>query len=155
MPKSVLAFTWRDMWDNFPHKDRMDKELYKNIISTFNHMLMRDIIDNGAIRKMPYGLGALLVHKRSLYGRFTDKAEEYVKTRLPIHYASYRKTKEKFLLNYRHTNNYVASIRWTKKIGCTLKTRALYAFRPLKVFRKYIAYSVREKNTIEKYWDLT
>lgn len=153
MPASSLVYTWRDMWKAFPDKKQLDKDTYKVIISTFNHLFMRDLIDNGSIRKAPYGAGTFFIGKRDLMSGVLDRQEAMAR-RTPIFYAAFQKKKEKFLLHFRHTNNYVAKIRWSKQAHCTLKSRQLFAFKPLKVFRKYISYSVREKNAMEKYWDL-
>lgn len=154
MPRSFLAFTWVDIWESYSNPYNLEKGEFRDIIATFNHLLMRDVVDNGALRKLPYGLGFLYVGKRLLAD--TQKAmENEVKqwqNTHPLFYAAYTYTQEKYTLSYRHSGNYVARIKWSK-FRIKSKNKTLFMFTCNKFFRKHMAYMIREKNTMSKYWE--
>lgn len=150
MPRSYLLYTWVDMWEDYPNPYGLEKDEFKSIISTFNHILMRDIIDNGSLRKLPMGLGMIYVAKRPITDHSDKKKRLQIES--PKYYSAYRHKLGLSALTFRHSGYYFGKIVWSK-----YKTKArnatLYVFSPLKNFVKHMAYMIREKHTIDKYWE--
>lgn len=136
--------TFPGMWDDSidPRKNER-KRIFKEVIKTFNHLLIKNVIATGHAYTLPMKVGKLTVLKIIPKTKAVD----------------FKKTKELGQTVYhtnRHSHGYKAFYKWIKSQPHSfVQNRGLYKFIPSKTARSQLAYAIRENNTILNYHDAT
>ena len=132
-----------DIYNSYERKNKPSKKVFKNVLLSFNYILMKDIIDNGTIYHLPKKLGLLYI------GR--SKTRDIHNRKMDMHH--YMKTGEKVYFTNKHSLGYTASFKWDKHDSeyFQLYARMRAYFTPLRGFKRYLAKCIKEHNTIQKY----
>lgn len=132
-----------DIYNSFPGKNKIDKKTFRNILLTYNYVLMKDMIDRGTIYYLPKKLGLLYI------GR--SKTKDIKKRKMDMNH--YMKTGERIYFTNKHSQGYTATFKWDKHDSeyFQLYARMRAYYTPLRGFKRYLARCIKEHNTITKY----
>lgn len=123
----------------------IDWSLYKKIVGSFNKIVMRKIIEDGYIFKVPYRLGSIRVIKRK--NRLDNLKPDY-----SLYNTSEGKYKVKHLNE--HTDNYYVRFHWYKKESIVIN-KTIYSFIPTRANKRHLASLLKNKGIeqLNKYFE--
>lgn len=136
--------TIHDLWDDYPHKDKITKSKFKKIIQTANYLTVKQAIYTGEGYVLPKRCGIFSVRK----GKTKASRKKY------IDFNHFRKTGEKIYHRNKHSEGWFAKFQWTLAYPLSvIKNHQFYKFKPSKVHKSNLAKAIREDNTIIKYYE--
>jgi len=94
MPQNSFQHLVLDYYRTYPKKEKVDSKLYRQIVSTFNRLLMEALMETGYEFQLPGRMGTLSIRKRK-GGKLMD-------------FGHYQKTGEKIIQKNRHSHGYYA-----------------------------------------------
>jgi len=120
--RSISKENYKEFCKNHPDKTLTFID-WKNIISSYNEILVRYILETGEVMKLPAGLGEISIIKKKRKLR-RGKNDEFLN--LPV---DWKKTKEKgkkvYILNY-HTEGFFFGWKWFKLTAKFTQARYFY-----------------------------
>ena len=127
-------------------KYNIDWNQYKEIISSFNKEVMRAMIEDGFIFKLPYRMGILRIRKR-------ENNLDKLKPDWSTYNVSNQEIKNKYLNS--HTDNYYVRFYWAKNKEAIIRNKTLYAFIPTRDNKRYLSKNLKEKGMeqMNKYFE--
>lgn len=118
-------------------------ETWKNIQYSYMSLFMKDILESGEKKKIPFGLGALSINKKKSKRTKEYNGKTYIN--LPI---DWQKTKKEgkviYNLNY-HTDGYRYRWLWFKEY-CHFFHSDLYVFKPSRELSRTLAVYLKKPN---------
>ena len=133
--------TLEDIFIKYDNKYNLTKKEFKEICKVFNNILMRTIVDTGFEYKLPHRLGSISVRKKKSKGGAID-------------FAHYKKTGDIIKHTNKHSGGYHAAFYWSRRSPQAIfANKFIYKFFPVRFYKKYLADAIRERNTINKYFD--
>tara|TARA_R110000851_G_scaffold236923_3_gene389600 strand:+ start:2333 stop:2779 length:447 start_codon:yes stop_codon:yes gene_type:complete len=130
-----------DAFLNYENPHKLTKKEFKEICETFNHCLMEAVINTGYIYKLPRKLGTVSIIKEKA------RKQGY------IDFAHFNKTGEVIRHKNRHSDGYFAKFFWAKSSPyCLVANKMFYKFKPLRFYKRKLARSIIDNNTITKYF---
>lgn len=134
------SVTILDFYERSKLKNQVDKALYKQIIKTFNFILMKSLIETGDTYKLPKKLGTLSIKK------FKGGGNRYMMSH-------YKATGEKIFFNNKHSDGYYARFHWDKTPGyMRLFSGKFWKYKPARYHTRALAQHIFN-NSIHKYYD--
>ena len=132
-----------DIYKTFPDKDKVSLYDYKLISQTFFYLLMSSIIKDGKVYQLPFGLGTLSVRKRPVIGRGV------------FDYHLYQKEGIKLWKKNLHSEQFAATIFWDTRWPRYSINNAGHVFRfsATRHFNRELSHTIKQENTINKYYD--
>lgn len=126
-------------------KYNIEWSLYKDILFTFNKSIMKSIIEDGYIFKMPYRLGTIRIIKKP------NRLD-----RLKPDYSLYNTSEGEYKIKHlnEHTNNYYVRFHWYKKDMIVIN-KTIYSFIPTRDNKRYLASLLKTKGMeqLNKYFE--
>lgn len=144
MPKIKLSKSLVDFYENYPHKESVNRSTYRLILRTFNYLLMKSMIDEGKIYHLPNSLGVLGVFKIPVIGRGV------------FDYQLYKKEGVKVWKKNLHSSSYSAQFTWKlfkPRMPLPRRVSTSYKWTAPRYWKRYLAKSIKLRNTINLYYD--
>ena len=142
MPKTrKLVSNYTDMYEAFPHKDKVTRHEYRLILKMFNTILRKTLIYTGSGFKLPYGIGNIGITSSPGSRKIFD-------------YQHYKETGEKRNLVNLHTEGKVLKVvlRATpNRLHFEFRTRCLYKFKAHRHMLRELAAAVKSVLSVHKF----
>lgn len=124
----------------YENKYELTRAEYRLILKTFNHMLMRYMIETGNAIRFPKLLGLLKINKR--------KAGE------AFDYKYYMETGKIRIHKNKHSAGYYAKWYWDQSSPRTnYPFQGLWKFKATRDHNRFLAKQIKEHNYINKYYE--
>lgn len=122
--------------------------LWGKIVKDYIKEIVKAVIEDSSIMKLPHGLGDLMVEKRKMK---IGNLSKY--NRLKVDYKKFRETgKIVYHLN-EHRSGYRYKILWNKRHSQAIKNKSFYKYVPTRTMKRDLAYIL--KNDMSKdYYEL-
>lgn len=121
---------------------------YCMILNDFTMQIVNDIIYNGAVFYLPYGLGTMHIIKTIREPKFINNGTKLKLNHLPVNYVATKKMWEerpetkvakKFIYHMNeHTDNRCFKIKWNKST-CRVTNSEKYLFKAVRAFSRKLA----------------
>ena len=133
------SVTLVDFYEQYPNK-KVDWATYRQVLKTFNFVLMKTLIETGDIYKLPKRLGTLSIRK------FKGGGNRFKMSH-------YKATGEKIFFKNKHSDGYYARFHWEKNDSyMVLATSIFWKYRAARYHTRALAQHIF-KNSIHKYYD--
>lgn len=119
----------------------IDVKLYKQIINTFNELLISHLVEDGDWIDLPYRLGQLRIRKRKVNLE-----------KLKCDFGLYQKTGIKARHLNEHTGEYYCRFYWNKS-RCIVTNKSYYTFIPTRTNKRRLATCLKTMGQFIPYLD--
>ena len=133
--------TLEDIYEKYDNKYNLSKKEFREINRTFNNVLMKSIIETGYAYKLPHRLGTISVRKRKSKAGMID-------------FGHLQKTGEVIRHTNKHSGGYHAAFYWDRKAPQAIfANKYLFKLFPVRYYKRYLSEAIKDRNTINKYFE--
>lgn len=145
MPKTPqLTANYKLAYNKVKHLKLTTKE-FRLILNTYHHLMMKDMIDTGAVYLLPNSLGYIGVLKRNTVGVGM------------FNYKLYNEEGIKSYIKNKHSSNLAANFVWFHAFpfrGVPKKYINMFKFRAVRFYKRHLASIIKNENSIHIYHHL-
>ena len=133
--------TLSDAFVNYDNKHNITWKEFILICKTFNHIIMKAVIETGKQYKLPKALGTIaIIKKRSSRLSYID-------------FNHFNKTGEVVRHKNKHSEGYYAKFYWDKSAPhCRVSNKMRIKYVPVRFYKRTLARAIIDNNTISKYF---
>ena len=139
------CYTLSNLYDDYPLRHLITRAQFRKTLTTFNDILMQSSIDTGKVYQLPNHGGIIGVRKKPSW-------------RQPVNYRLSRDAGKKVMHHNFHSGGLVGVILWDRAKPfynfVDFGLRNLVNFEPTRPHKRLMAKALKEKNTINKYYDV-
>lgn len=133
-----------DIYESYPNKGKVTKAEFKLVLKTFNYLLVKSMVEEGKIYQLPKRMGAMGIFKLPVAGRGV------------FDYKLFHLDGTKVWKKNLHSSSYAAQFKWKllfPRTDLPSQVSRVFKWHATRYWRRYLATQIKEKNTINLYFD--
>lgn len=141
--RNNIRNTISDAYYNYDNKYDIDFNTFRKVCKTFNHLVMKSIIDTGNWYNIPNRLGHLQVKKFKIKGN-----------KKWINWNETQKYNKIIFFEHKHSDGWVAKFNWdVTSPKAYFGNKSQFRWKPVRYYKSELSKAIKQKNTINKYYE--